>query len=131
MKSDFYYRIDSYKKVNVIFIILITFAFFYCYLVPYLNLTIQSSCEGLPLLYCKSRGLTRAFSEIIRFNFETAILFNPYSIKIFLFFLIQFFLRFSIYLILKPLNFNLTLKLDTTFSILFFIYSFYNLVLPF
>ena len=128
MKSDFYYRIDSYKKVNVIFILLIAFAFFYCYLLPYLNVSISSSCEGLPQIYCKSRGLTRAFSEILRFNFEKAMHYNVFSVKIFLFFLIQFMARIVINKLINPVNFKRILNLDIFLTILFFVYAFHNLI---
>lgn len=128
MKSDFYYRIDSYKKVNVIFIILIAFAFFYCFLLPYLSISISSSCEGLPQIYCKSRGLTRAFSEILRFNFDKAIAYNIFSIKIFIFFLLQFVGRIIINKQISEINFKRVLYLDIFLSLLFFLYAFHNLV---
>jgi len=124
------YEIDSYKKINVIFILLITFIFFYCFLVPYFSVGIASSCEGMPLIYCKSRGLTRAFSQILKLNFQEAIVFNPYSLKIFLFFLIQFLVRILINIKVNLQNFKTILFLDIFGSILFFLFSFYNLILP-
>lgn len=124
------YEIDSYKKINVIFILLITFIFFYCFFAPYLSVNIQSSCEGMPLIYCKSRGLTRAFSQIVRFNFQEAVHFNPYSFKIFFFFLFQFLARVFINIKVNLQNFKKILKLDIFLSILFFLFSFYNLILP-
>ena len=130
MKINPCYEIDSYKKINVIFILLITFIFFYCFLAPYFSIGIPSSCEGMPLIYCKSRGLTRAFSQIIRFNFQEAIAFNPYSLKIFLFFIIQLFLRIFINIKVNLQRFKTILFLDIFGSILFFLFSFYNLILP-
>ncbi|OMQ13616.1 hypothetical protein BXU01_03835 [[Flexibacter] sp. ATCC 35103] len=95
---------------------------------PFLNFGFPSSCEGMPLAYCKSRGLTRAFSQILRLKFKEAIAFNSYSIKIFLFFLVQLIARFSINKLLKPSNLKKVLTLDIILSTLFFIFSFYNLV---
>ncbi|MGE6355573.1 DUF2752 domain-containing protein [Flavobacterium sp. NPDC079362] len=82
----------------------------------------------MPLSYCKSRGLTRAFSQILRFNFSEAIAYNPYSIKIFLFFLIQLATRFVINKIIRLSNLKRILTCDIFFSVVFFIFSFYNLV---
>lgn len=122
-------EIDSYKKINTIFIILIMFIFFYCLLLPYLNFGFRSSCEGMPLSYCRSRGLTRAFSQILRFNLDEAIRFNPYSLKIFSFFLMQLILRFLINKSITTSNLKSILIADIVFSIGFFLFSFYNLIL--
>lgn len=123
------YEIDSYKKINMIFIVMIMFIFFYCFIMPFLNFGFHSSCEGMPLSYCKSRGLTRAFSQILRFNFEEAITYNIYSIKIFAFFLIQLMARFFINVIIRASNLRIVVIFDVFFSIILFIFSFYNLVL--
>lgn len=129
MEIEDSYKIDSYKRVNMIFIVLIMFIFFYCYLSRFLNFGIHSFCEGLPLSYCRSRGLTRAFSQILNLNFEQAIVFNPYSIKIFSFFLIQLIARLVINKIIIFSNFKLLLTFDVICSSIFFIFSFYNLVM--
>lgn len=123
------YEIDSYKKINMIFIVMIMFIFFYCFIMPFLNFGFHSSCEGMPLSYCKSRGLTRAFSQILRFNFEEAITYNIYSIKIFAFFLIQLMARFFINVIIRVSNLRIVVIFDVFFSIILFIFSFYNLIL--
>lgn len=123
------YEIDSYKRINMIFIIMIMFIFFYCYLSSFLNFGIGSLCKGMPLSYCKSRGLTRAFSQILNLNFKEALAYNPYSLKIFSFFLIQLMVRLLINKMLRFSNFKLVLAFDIVFSITFFIYSFYNLVI--
>lgn len=105
------------------------FIFFYSYAAHFINFNIQSSCEGLPLVYCRSRGLTRAFYQIINVRFQAALALNPYSIKIFLFFLIQLFARISINKVLNINNFNRVLTIDSTVSILFFAFAFYNLII--
>lgn len=124
------YELESYKKINIIFALLIMFIFFYSYLSPYISFRLSSSCDGLPQTYCKSCGLTRAFSQILRLNFEKAILFNVYSIKVFLFFLIQLIVRFFLnVIVIKFSNFKLLIFSDAIFSLLFFLFSFYDLVL--
>lgn len=127
----FYQEIDSYKKINVILIFIIMFIFFYCFFLPYLNFGLRSSCEGLPSIYCKSRGLTRAFSEILRFHFREAIIFNPFSIKIFGFFLFQLMARFFINGIISFSTFKIVLIFDILVSVISFLFCFYNLILPY
>ena len=122
--------INSYKKINIIFSILIIFIFFYTYLLPYLNITLKSSCEGLPLIYCKSKGLTRAFSQILRFNIEEAQLLNSISLKIFSFFLVQLVARNFINFILTSTNYKRVIVVDVILTTIFFIFSFINLIIP-
>lgn len=123
------YEVDSYKKINVIFILIIMFIFFYCFLTTYFSFSITSSCEGMPLIYCKSRGLTRAFSQILKFNFQEAIDFNPYSLKIFLFFLIQLLSRVVINIKVNLQNLKSIVFWDIFGSTIFFLLSFYNLIM--
>lgn len=123
------YEINSYKRINMVFIIIIMFIFFYCYLSSFLNFGIGSLCKGMPLSYCKSRGLTRAFFQILNLNFKEAIAYNPYSLKIFSFFLIQLIARLVINKIINFSNFKLVLTFDIICSSIFFVFSFYNLVI--
>ena len=97
---------------------------------PYLKLTVQSSCEGMPLLYCKSRGLSRAFAEIIRLNFSKAISFNPYSIRIFAFALFQLIIRFISNLwLIEKFDLSKIIVVDSVITFSTFIFSFLPLVL--
>lgn len=96
------------------------FIFFYCFLTSYFSFGITSSCEGMPLIYCKSRGLTRAFSQILRFNFQEAADFNPYGLKIFFFFLIQLLSRIFINIKVNLQNLKKIAFGDIFISILFF-----------
>ncbi|MCA1918978.1 MAG: DUF2752 domain-containing protein [Flavobacterium piscis] len=82
----------------------------------------------MPLAYCKSRGLTRAFAQILRLNFSEAIVYNPCSIKIFLFFLIQLIMRLFINKIVRISNFKRIMICDILLSAVLFVFSFYNLV---
>ncbi len=129
METHTFYKISSYKKINVIFIVLIMFIFFYCLFLPLFPYNLRSSCDDMPLVYCKSRGLTRAFNQIIQFKFDNALILNPYSVKIFLFFFIQLLTRFLINIIISAKNLNLISKIDVLFSILFFLFCFYSLIL--
>ncbi|OXB18211.1 hypothetical protein B0A71_14895 [Flavobacterium tructae] len=82
-------------------------------------------------MYCKSRGLTRAFSEILRFHFHEAIICNPFSIKIFGFFLFQLAARFFINGIISFSIFKIVLIFDISVSVVSFLFCFYNLILPY
>ena len=77
-----------------------------------------------------STGLSRAFSEIVRFNFDNAVRFNPYSIRIFLFFFIQFFLRLfvSFLLLSTSISKKLLLFTDILTSVLLFLLSFFYFI---
>jgi Protein of unknown function (DUF2752) len=120
---------SSYSKTNIIFLLIIMFVFFYALCLPYLPITFESSCKGLPSIYCKSEGLTRAFHQVITGNFKNALAYNKYSIRIFFFFVLQFFLRILVlFLEKKSKNPSNLIMLDVLISILTFIYSFYRLL---
>lgn len=57
------------------------------------NYPIHSSYKIITGNDSMSTGLSRGFSSIIRFRFEEALRYNPFSIRIFMFFLIQLLLR--------------------------------------
>ncbi len=107
---------------------IIMFIFFYSYLSPYLTYKIESSCKNLPSIYCKSRGLTRAFNLILKGEFQKALLVNKYSIRIFLFFIVQFLFRIIFLFIEKKFSESSIIKYDIPLSILLFVYSFYRLL---
>ncbi|MBI9068057.1 MAG: DUF2752 domain-containing protein [Salinivirgaceae bacterium] len=78
-----------------------------------------------------STGLSRAFSEIVRFNFSKAIEYNPFSISIFLFFFIQLFLRlsFSYLLLSTPISKKLLIYSDVLVSVLLFLWAFSKFII--
>lgn len=73
-----------------------------------------------------STGLSRAFSEIVRFNFDRATELNSYSIKLFLFFFIQGILRlfFSLLMFRNMFSKKHLVKLDILLSVFLFLWSF-------
>ncbi len=73
-----------------------------------------------------STGMSRAFSSILRLNFESAKAFNPYGMHLFLFFFIQLFLRilFSIFLLYNSLSKKLLIICDIVVSLLLFLSTF-------
>jgi hypothetical protein len=89
---------------------------------------IPSGWEMLTGESSPSSGLSRSFSEIVRFHFTEARQFNPYGIRIFSFFAVQLALRvFLSILLMQPvqLQFQKVVVADVLFSVLFFVFSFW------
>ena len=69
-----------------------------------------------------SKGLSASFSELVRGNFEIATLLNPYGLRIFAFFLIQFFTRALVSIAIEAewLKISRIIILDSLYSVLLF-----------
>ena len=123
-------NLSSYNKINLIFaiIILLIFAYSYVFTPEKNNYPIHSACKIKP---CKSTGLSRAFSKIVRLEFVEAKKFNKNSVLVFSFFFIQFFLRIFIIIILQKKLFKdkFVLIFDVLFSLILFVITFNNLIL--
>jgi len=75
-----------------------------------------------------STGLSRSFSELVRFNFSAAAGYNPYGLRIWLFFVVELVMRLfvSMLLALRPIQrINLLIIIDATQAIILFIISFW------
>ena len=122
-------KLSSYNKINIIFLLIILLVIFYSaiYTADEGNHFIKSACTVKP---CASTGLSRAFSEIIRLNFESALTFNRNSLSVFLFFAIQFLLRIlAIILINKQVvKINRLIIMDSTVSIILYIITFRGII---
>ena len=94
---------DPYIRINLIFICILFALFVYSFAYPAIpnSLRLKSNCEKFNLENCPSKGLSRAFSKIIRVEFKEALNYNPYSIRIFSFFFLQFILRIAFILFHK------------------------------
>jgi hypothetical protein len=130
-KYDIFIK-EPYHILNICFagIIILIFIYSGIFSVEKNNHPIKSACatvEGHP---CKSEGLSRSFSEIVRFRFESAKSYNKYGIQIFLFFLIQLFLRFTASFILykKTIKQNVLIVFDSLISVSLYIYCFWGIV---
>ena len=90
------------------------------------NHFVKSACIEITGKPCKSVGLSRSFSEIVRFEFDSARKYNPYGIKIFSFFFIQLFLRLGVTILLIKDFFKREriLYSDVIASILLFLVTF-------
>ncbi len=128
---------NPYKLINVIFAIIILAIFIYSasFSPEKTKYPIPSESKWLLNQDSLSTGLSRSFSSIIRFNYADAGKYNPLGFQIFMFFVIQFFLRiFFLFAVgnLKDLGLNIVISIDSIISgslfILFFMPFFKDLV---
>jgi hypothetical protein len=97
------------------------------------NHPIPSFYEELSGETSVSSGLSRSFSEIVRGRFNLAREYNPYSIPVFIFFLVQFFQRLLISFLIHKKNI-LTGRLilfDAASSICLFLFCFRGFIKAF
>jgi hypothetical protein len=104
------------------------FVFLYTYFYKLLPVSLPSNCEGLPIQFCKSRGLVRGFHAILNGNFHAAFFFNEFTFRIFSFFVVQLILR--LFFIFLNSNKKAFIISDAISSGSYFIFTFYVL-LPF
>jgi hypothetical protein len=122
---------DPYISINLILAGIITVVFLYSGLfsAEKSNHPIPSNSKLINIDSPASKGMSRAFSEIIRFNFEQARVYNPYSLKVFSFFTLQLFIRIG----LIPLIFRINqrsklITTDIVISAVLFLYAFSDLI---
>ena len=123
---------EPYHIINLCFagIIIMIFIYSGIFSAEKNNHPIKSACEILTGQPCESTGLSRSFSEIVRFKFESAKTYNKYGIKVFLFFLIQFFLRFIVSLFLhhKIISQKRLIILDSLISVGLYVCCFWGII---
>ena len=76
-----------------------------------------------------SSGMSRAFSSIVRLDLDRAKHYNPHSLAVFSFFLIQLFLR-GVFFFLNTLKIKRTplVIIDASVSVMLFLYCFKGLI---
>jgi len=123
---------EPYHIINLSFagIIILIFIYSGIFSAEESNHPIKSACETVTGQPCSSTGLSRSFSEIVRFKFESAKAYNKNGLRVFSFFLIQFFLRFinSLLLIRNTIKKRNLIFSDSFFSICLYFYCFYNII---
>ena len=124
-KTDLF--VKNYKIINLLFAGIFGMIFLYTgiFSAQKNNHPIPSACIIKP---CASTGLSRGFSEIMRLDITSAKKYNKNSIPIFVFFLIQLFLRLFLIRIINTKNIKRLLFSDIAFSIILYIYSFNGLI---
>ena len=120
---------ESYIKINVLLTLIIVGVMIYSLVFSpdegeYPVVCLHELITGEP---CVSCGLSHSFSLILRGRFEEALNWNPYGIRIFLFFSAQLMMRilFSFLFIFSTDKRRPLVITDIALSILFAFYSFW------
>lgn len=123
---------EPYHIINLTFagIILMIFIYSGIFSAEKNNHPIESNCAGIENHPCKSEGLSRSFSEIVRFKFESAKSYNKYGIRVFSFFLFQLFLRVAASLLLhyQIIKQRKLVVLDAVISAMLYFYCFWGII---
>lgn len=122
-------KAEPYVIINISFFVIILSVFIYSAIYSASGFT--HPIKSLSIKPSVSTGLSRAFSEIVRFNFTKAVEFNPYSISIFLFFFVQLFMRIinSILLLNTRIPKKLLSITDILVTVLLFLLTFSKFIL--
>jgi hypothetical protein len=123
----------NYTIINLVFIGIIVSVIFYSvvYSANGLKHPVPSGAALIHDQIALSTGLSRSFSEIARLNFKQAKLYNPYGIRLFVFFIIQLFLRLAALVIIYYVPGKLQRSwyiYDAAVSILLFIVFFWPFI---
>lgn len=119
-----------YHIINISFASIILGILFY-------SLIFRGDNHPIPALFTKltgiippSKGLSASFSELVRGNFERALILNPYSIRIFSFFIIQLFTRAFISLAVAGnwVKTSRIILIDAFYSTTLFVFCFAPLI---
>ncbi|NVO08769.1 MAG: hypothetical protein HXX16_02285 [Bacteroidales bacterium] len=119
-----------YHIINICFASIILGILFY-------SLIFRGDNHPIPALFTKltgiippSKGLSASFSELVRGNFESALILNPYSIRIFSFFIIQLFTRAFISLAVAGswMKTSKIILIDAFYSTTLFVFCFAPLI---
>ena len=88
-------RKDTYQAINLIFlgIILLIFVYSIIFSPDKNNFPVKSNYTVITGSHSISSGLSHGFSCMIRGRFQEAGLYNPFSSRLFFFFVIQFVMR--------------------------------------
>ncbi len=130
------FRKNPYKLINLILAIIIFGVFIYSavFSPSISNYPIQSESKRMFNQDSKSTGLSRSFSCILRLDLKKAKEYNRYGIQIFVFFLIQFFLRLFFLLsydTFKEFGVTKMILVDSIVSVSLFIFYFKPFLMEF
>jgi len=125
------FRSSPYAIINGIFLVILLTIFFYSALFSAVrnNYPIPGQQEILRGKQEISSGLSRSFSELMRGRIDSAREYNEHGPRIFLFFLLQFFMRlFFLFLFIRPSRRLIWIYLDAGTSIVLFLISFWPFI---
>ena len=114
---------SEYLLINIIFAVLILFIFFYSLIFAGSGAyPIKSSCVDINNPVCISKGLSRAFSQIMLGDFEKAKKLNPYRLLVFIFLFTQIIIRIILSVFYGIFGKKMIIRIDIVLSFLLFIY---------
>jgi hypothetical protein len=130
------FRKNPYKLINLILAIIIFGVFTYSavFSPSKSNYPIPSDSKRIFNQDSISTGLSRSFSCILRLDFKKAREYNKYGLQIFVFFLIQFFLRLFFllsYNAFKEFGITKMILVDSIVSVSLFIFYFKPFLIEF
>lgn len=122
-------KLGSYTVINIIFMAIIMAIIFYS-LIFVSNHPIPALLTDTTGIIPPSKGLSRAFSMIVRGKIDAALQLNPHSIRIFMFFALQLLIRIvAIFLSNKTkIKESTLIKVDIMISILLLAFCFAPLI---
>jgi hypothetical protein len=96
--------VNNYLIINLVFtgVIIVLLIYSFLFRAGERKHPLPSGSEWVTGIRIPSAGLSRSFSEIVRFNFNKAREYNRYGIRVFLFFMIQLVMRIVISGFLLP-----------------------------
>ena len=121
---------QTYHIINLCFVILVIGILLYSFIFRGNNHPIPALLSRLTGLVPPSKGLSASFSEIVKGNFVSATLLNPNGLRVFSFFVIQFFLRILVSISIKNewLKISKVAIIDIVLTIALFAYCFAPLI---
>lgn len=120
----------GYHIINIAFGSIVIGILLYSLLFKGNNHPVPALLTQITGLIPPSRGLSAGFSEIVRGNFDQALLLNPYSLRIFAFFIIQLLTRILVSITVEAnwIKINRVAIIDVLFSVLLFVICFAPLI---
>lgn len=112
-------KLDSYTTINITFMAIIMAIIFYS-LIFINNHPVPALLTNHTGIVPPSKGLSRAFSMIVRGDFDAALKLNPHSIRVFLFFALQLLMRIAaiVFSNRTSIKKSILIKFDIALSIL-------------
>lgn len=132
--KDYYSALpkEPYLKINLVFagVLFLILAYSGIFSPEKDNYPVVCIHEKITGQQCASCGLSHSFSLIVRGRIDEAYDWNPYGMRIFLFFLAQLLMRitFSVFYSLDPQNRKQLILFDISGSVLIFFLTFWPLL---
>lgn len=123
-------KLRSYQLINIIIAGLIIIIFIYSGIFSSGGNEYPVQCvhQKITGISCPSCGLSRSFSSLVRLDYNTAVEFNKYGPRVFLFFLLQLVLRVSNFFFLRRSSINISKlsRFDISLSAISFLLGFWQ-----